>query len=93
MYKGLFIYFFFFSLFFFFLFFFFIFFFNLFIYLSIYRTITYTTCITSILLTYKHYLQYINYNVITLISLFTMQIYIIEKVHVCIQVTKLLQFF
>ena len=69
----------------------FFFFFNFFYF--IYRTITYTTYSTNILLTCIHYLQYINYNAITLISLFTMQFSIIEKLHVYIQVTNLLQLF
>ena len=59
----------------------------------IYRTITYTTYSTNILFTCIHYLQYTNCNAIILISLFTMQFSIIEKLHVYIQVTQLLHFF
>ena len=61
--------------------------------IAIPRTITYTTYSTNILLTCIHYLQYINCNAITVISLFTTQFSIIEKLHVYIQVTKLLHFF
>ena len=48
--------------------------------IAIPRTITYTTYSTNILLTCIHYLQYINYNAIKLISLFAMQFSIIAKI-------------